>query len=244
MSEIEYKSRLYKYCSINKNSIEALTLEKNWISDPLFFNDPFEFTMPSDTRYCGETQKILMLSERELENRNIMKALTDQFGIICYSYRNDNILMWSHYANNHTGMCLAFEPILPYNNPRVGMAFGHLNKVKYDKIVPSTNFANFEIKDIIDLFCTKSEDWAYEEEVRQIFDVKSQYVEYPGVLKEIIFGCRTTESDINLITKLLSGKNIEFHFCEKQDGQYSLMIGSGMYYDTKYAFESSKTQNA
>lgn len=242
MTKIEHKSRIYKYCTINKNTIIALTKGMNWISDPSFFNDPFEFSLPSDCFFCEETETLKHITEQESINKDTIRSLGQQFGVVCYSQNNDNMLMWSHYADNHRGICLGFEPTVPFNQSHVGMVFSYLNRVQYCKMVPPYQFGGFETKEIIDVFCTKSSDWEYEEEIRQIFDKKSQYVEYPGILKEIIFGCKTPKEDIQLIASIMSGKGIEFWFSEKHDGQYSLVIGSGLHYEIKYGLETKETQ--
>lgn len=35
--------------------------------------------------------------------------LSQQIGILCLSEKPDDILMFSHYAKHHTGICLKFE---------------------------------------------------------------------------------------------------------------------------------------
>jgi hypothetical protein len=37
------------------------------------------------------------------------QKLADGLGILCLSERQDNIAMWSHYANSHRGFCLEFD---------------------------------------------------------------------------------------------------------------------------------------
>ncbi len=40
----------------------------------------------------------------------MMNAINDTIGILCFTEKNDNLLMWSHYANSHKGFVLEFYP--------------------------------------------------------------------------------------------------------------------------------------
>ena len=45
-----------------------------------------------------------------LDEDKIKNFWKDKFFIVCLASRMDSILMWSHYAKNHTGFCLQFSP--------------------------------------------------------------------------------------------------------------------------------------
>ena len=40
---------------------------------------------------------------------DVFQKIKTSILICCFSLRNDSILMWSHYAKNHTGACVEFE---------------------------------------------------------------------------------------------------------------------------------------
>jgi hypothetical protein len=125
------------------------------------------------------------------------------FRILCLSEIHDNILMWSHYAQNHTGVVLAFKPYVRDS------AFLAAEKVNYVDEVPLV-LTREEFLDVMtarkprpdtsDLFkrCVyrKSTDWAYEKEWR-IFSTKKDSTELfsdrrfqRNELVGIYFGCR------------------------------------------------------
>ncbi len=81
--------KLFKFYSVNKNSISSLVNKFAWYSSPNDFNDPFD-TALIDNDYL------------RLINFNNEK-------ILCLTESRDNFLMWSHYADCHRGFCVEFE---------------------------------------------------------------------------------------------------------------------------------------
>lgn len=68
--------------------------------------------------------------KQEEHLQRLYRMLDESFGVLSLSEIPDNILMWSHYANNHEGMCLEFDPRL---HPS---AFPRLNPVRYQDVYP------------------------------------------------------------------------------------------------------------
>ena len=144
-------------------------------------------------------------------------------------YAVKNTLMWSHYADNHSGFCVEYEfhsdDFRKDNIDECSAA--RLMKIKY--INPKKNPLNFDPapKSITTEqgFMTKSKDWEYENEVRII-----QYKPTGGTLREqyildpqtkivaIYFGYRCTQTNIEIIKKLLEGENIKYY---KMDIDYT-----------------------
>ena len=80
--------------------------------------------------------------------------------------------------------------------------------VTLDPEINLTDDANSheEIKTIV---TTKSIEWKYENEYREVFIAKNMLYEYPGELTEIIFGCRAPYEDIKMVTDIAVSKNKE-----------------------------------
>ena len=69
-----------------------------------------------------------------------------------FSKRNDNYLMWSHYANNHSGFCLVFRAIDGKIKQKSDWKKTRLSYMTPKSFSPSMTFSLpdvFEIKDII-----------------------------------------------------------------------------------------------
>lgn len=60
----------------------------------------------------------------------LLSALDTSIGVLCLSERPDDILLWSHYADNHSGLCLEFDVA---SHPQT---FPRLNPVVYQSRYP------------------------------------------------------------------------------------------------------------
>jgi len=113
-----------------------------------------------------------------------------QSGVFCMTEKKDNILMWAHYADQHTGFCLEFDT----NNPLFSRARG----VIYSKDLPKQNLVEFltaKVRKPPLYLVTKAKDWKYEEEWRLADPASGPGPqEYPAEsLAGVIFGCRMNE---------------------------------------------------
>ncbi|HQC42170.1 MAG TPA: DUF2971 domain-containing protein [Verrucomicrobiota bacterium] len=143
-----------------------------------------------------------------------IKKIFNNVGVCCFSKEYDNILMWSHYAQAHEGICLKFDRTEDSN------FFSQIVNVEYRKRV-ETDIAKYFLeyyKFSGDTISTKYSDWSYEKEVRVIktesmdFNCNNRFVKFePSALKEIIFGVKTKKSTISHYIDLCkNNKNITF----------------------------------
>lgn len=197
---------MYKYIGPNIKVIESIvrhnTIKYAKASE---FNDPFDckphFIEPSYDKLNEFSHECLFkIRNSGLFNNSLLnaKALNfnllaktrhlknevrnsiDKFGILCLSKRKDSILMWSHYAKNHRGVCVEFD---------IDSNFGEVLEVEYGKNYPLYDLIDYlkivahiesggvawneeydklsnELVDVA--FRKKFEDWKYEQEVRYI----------------------------------------------------------------------------
>lgn len=104
---------LYRYRPIDKYSLDCLEKRKIWISSAKKFNDPFEFNF-----VMKKGQNL-----NQSEYHDVISKVKD-WGVICLNahpkllidkkqddtnLHPDNLLMWSHYANSHKGMTIAYR---------------------------------------------------------------------------------------------------------------------------------------
>jgi len=76
--------------TINKNTLDAFINEYSWFSSPFSFNDPFDCALIK-----GDKMKEFFLETKK---------------ILCLAAEHDNLLMWSHYADSHKGICIEYTP--------------------------------------------------------------------------------------------------------------------------------------
>ena len=133
--------------------------------------------------------------QRALEPRRIAefeRKLQDRIyrGLGIYSLSEDpfNILLWSHYANSHMGLCLGFSGHCPFFARAIPVAY----QDEYAQVDPITGFG----EDAHILLTKKSTAWEYERE-RRIVDLDGPGLRnYPRkALRLVILGCRLPSRD-------------------------------------------------
>lgn len=136
---------------------------------------------------------------------------------LCVTEENDNLLMWAHYAKDHTGAVLELWSLPDEDN-----ALSVSQPVQYSRTPP----AFFTEDEFLDLFCglgeldmktltrrsvyTKSDHWSYEREWRVYYPLsdKPGLFEYNNLraseFKAIYFGCRAERVFVESARSLLA----------------------------------------
>jgi hypothetical protein len=225
--------RLYKFQAINRYSIANLEKSMIWCSKPDHFNDPFDTSFPiswelSDHAlleiyrdvFSNDPQKdkfdSLYLTDG-IVNQHFREdfismgdsiitdilSMIQNSGIACFSESHTNILMWSHYANSHKGMCLEFMPQLA--------GWDRIFPVVYSNHPPLFNpfsISKSPYEFVLQYLLTKAFDWQYEKEWRMIIEGGDTGLRYQTrVLSSIYLGCKISEEDKNHLISIL--KNTE-----------------------------------
>lgn len=225
---------LYKYEPFTLLAIQNLKRHSVYFGSPSSFNDPFDcaltprFRAPTDIEACAATathiaksttppevkEQLQSMNMKELKEMLLSNAksiiqeqcetINNTRGISCFSEVNDNLLMWSHYGGQHRGFCLEFNTAYEPCNK--------LRKVTYSTTIPEISVSRIMVdKDhehVLDLFCTKSSDWAYEKEWRVIHQNAGTVFTYePAALNAIYFGAKMTDQDIDMLCLILYGQN-------------------------------------
>lgn len=148
---IFFEQIFYKYQNFSINSLSGLTENYLYFASPNKLNDPFDVASLS--------------LEKQFENLEINK---ERFKTCSLSKINDNKLMWSHYAKEHTGICIGYKFLYLPN---------YIGKEKV--LYKNTNIPEKDIfKSIMDYWTIKSEDWEYEQEVRLLHYGEKEKINY------------------------------------------------------------------
>lgn len=152
-------------------------------------------------------------------------------GVLSLSETRDNILMWSHYANNHTGICLEFSKEEPHHNNENSLNEKKLTKpIEY--VEAYLSIAEMKVFDATPedmtkhLFHLKAKDWEYEQEWRTLTEGGGKTFKYPGKLTGIIFGAMADKDEIDTVI-LATSKHIEkpaFYNAVMKTDQFALEI--------------------
>lgn len=123
--------------------------------------------------------------------QKVQREEREKYGVVCFSERNDNLLMWSHYADNGKGICLAFntesDPVF---------ADDRVRKVRYSAFLPDIDAYEMSIERVIspkDVLSHKSEDWAYEREWRSFRNAEGAEKYCPTTLEAVYIGSRADD---------------------------------------------------
>jgi hypothetical protein len=142
-----------------------------------------------------------------VEASNWAEKMLAQRRIYCLTPKPDSTLMWSHYAENHRGICLEF-------GVADNMLFRLAGKVEYREKYP--RWVPCDINDtpgrVMELILTKSSDWYYEEEYRLIsvgappsssfLQLHGDFFRLPdGALRSVIIGCEADHKSIGALIK-------------------------------------------
>jgi hypothetical protein len=188
--------RLYHFLS-QKYAFEALKNKRIKVSIIDELNDPFEFLPRFSNPNREDEEKIF---------KTWKSKISKEHGIICFSKRWSNPLLWSHYAEKHKGFALGFD--IPNDV---------LIEVKYKEDRPLFKWDDLSQDDgrsespMAELTKTKFSSWNYEEEFRFgctfsncILEEGIYYENFSSklILKEVITGCNNTLNDEKLLSLL------------------------------------------
>lgn len=228
---------LFKYMSFNNNNkrivISNLITSKLYFNTFLEYNDPFELYPVYDVQednmarfkedfYKKYPRNILSGVDNEYINSvfrfsSRQKVSNSRYGITCFTRKNDNLLMWAHYADFHKGICLEFDigenddvnSFIDYREsglypiPMQGKFFAMDYVTENDR--PHFYYGGSEEGKGYAPLYKKSKDWNYEEEIRlmvrtdELYKFPRTLVYFKDKLKSIICGCNMSlESFIEL----------------------------------------------
>ena len=218
----------YHYTNYEVGIDEILINNTLQFSNPKVFNDPFDCnekllriecsqelltkTLAESTKGLSRQQRreIKRKYENPKETQEAIKKEKNKYKLACFSESNNEILMWSHYADKHLGICIGFNFPHKYDEKFILCPVKYLNELK--PIDGSTDV--FRV--ILYWLTTKSIRWEYEHEIRAITKCKTtdnyELIKFePKFIKEIIFGCNVTDKNISEGIKKIrrSGLNLD-----------------------------------
>jgi hypothetical protein len=232
----------YKYSRV-ENVYKLLESKTLWFSSPKDFNDPFDCNINLIDFTPSEMDIVKLINEKVEGNRSlrrkeiqknkqnsyrIKKQMAEQFqevfynsGVCCFSEVNDNMLMWSHYADNHKGICLKFSSTISDIATMTA-------KVKYSENFEKVKYFSGDSYSIFHLVFSKFDNWSYEKEIRAFRLFHNGKVEFEiQHLEEIIFGCKMEKKEIENIkniTQKLGYFHIKFRQAIKTNSSFKINI--------------------
>jgi hypothetical protein len=228
--------KLYKYREIDDYSLRILTHDELYYADYTHFNDPFElaFEVAILTRPDTEVDLEILQEYKQKIKANIRSCFRPNIGFLSLTERRDDVLMWSHYSQKHTGICLEFDTSsfndellkeVTYSSDLYHVQC-HLDEKEEGIIVPvdSDDY-------LIGICNTKNKAWAYEKEWREVRRNSGVQTFNPEGLTGIIFGCRTTDAQKDQVLQVLENRR------QRIGGDPSVVIYQAQMKPGKYALD-------
>ncbi|MEY4588162.1 MAG: hypothetical protein RL497_238 [Pseudomonadota bacterium] len=174
-----------------------------------------------------------------IASENLVESLGNSFGVLSLSRTKDSLLMWSHYASQHSGFVIGFDEtkIDPHQFDRSG-AKVIPSKVMYSKNIRHITFSGDSWKEMLS---QKPIEWEYEQEERFFMtdmdlsrsiglDGFSTEIVLsslnPTSILEIFIGCRAAEeTKIRIFNSVkLHALNCDIYNCSTSKEKYGLIF--------------------
>ena len=245
---------LYKFEKLNVQTLRNLKNAQIYFNTPASFNDPFDCSaldvsaMLTDDKVVETYKWHLKNNNIQVDSeinsiKDVPQKIVDQThevfeesftkqqdeilnkkGCTCFSELNDNILLWSHYADGHKGICLEFDTSSPL--------FSKARKVDYSSEFPKIDPVKFlygsheeSVEEGQKPLFTKYEYWSYEKEWRLFHKEPNKAYGYSvKTLNSIYFGLAADPADIEVVCLTLQGQSqdIKFYRAHKDKLKYAL----------------------
>lgn len=252
---MENNTIIYKYLSL-KDALRVILNKTLKFSNPREFNDPFDcykellkfdvtdkfvteqinkgiLTLDDKEKRLSNTQLFLHLEKNVYNFKNhdvntVFEEVLANIWISCFSETYKENLMWSHYGDQHKGVCIGFN----FNG--LVRTFDFIpSKVKYTLEFEKANYCGNAVEALDSLINTKFENWSYEKEIRlrtnkekaPSLNSKGIIPIHPASISTIILGsqCQVNSKFIKAKLESLGYKNIELIELSMSKRSYNLV---------------------
>lgn len=209
-------SSLYKYLPARASFFDNYLIRA---TNKLGLNDPFEVNPSIDffisfclgtkeTRFGNTPEEIrnyLLSQPRNSNWQHLGLTWYKDHGIVSLTETKDNLLMWSHYADQHRGLAVEFDITHEFFNTKYASDSnshtGKIQRVLYRKERLS------EVGDFfMEPYFHKSDEWAYEKEHRlllPLFKAEARWIS-PENLKKQMDNGKLQNVEARVLNKNLS----------------------------------------
>lgn len=254
---------LYKYLRFDDEKYVLGVINNNTIkySRPDTFNDPYDclynvavdFSDFNKETYekeyqCSMTEDEWLINKESiyelLKNHHIKQVSNARnlIGVSCFTSNPLNILMWSHYAENHTGFVVEFK--IPKGDIHPFGPKTYPLPIKYTEEFPTFTLPwninkspsqNLLTEMTEKLILTKAKEWSYENEFRSTlmhpdFPPNGLSKYDPAILSGVIIGSRTGDDEKKDLINAVADFNKKFNAdvaiynCQLEDNAYRLKL--------------------
>lgn len=191
----------------------ALSEAQRELAD-IAYNATAEYTVSK-----SEAESGLLASQIERELRRHYER-----GVCCFSTTYASPLLWSHYGDQHRGLCIGYGLDRRPKPHLRRVIYGGSRSVRTSVLTRALVHEDSNAKEELDqdVLLRKARGWGYEKEWRLIGTQGDQ--DSPLLLKEVTFGMRCPMSVIHAVTRALAGRNTPLRYYQmyEVDGRFVL----------------------
>lgn len=221
---------LYKYGSFRSEYWKNVICKAQiYLSSPIEFNDPFDCKANFD--YKRATKKgffrnelLKTLSEEKIDKfpsefvQNVTEMIRKNTFVFCFSEVWNSILMWSHYADSHSGYCVEYD-MSQVKNYLIENLYPVLYEKEYVDMTDSLVYTRSKPGLICHL--VKAKEWDYEREWR-IVENNKKPIYFKKALKAVHLGINCSPKIRGEIIQWAKENNKEVYIIEASKKRYEL----------------------
>lgn len=248
---ISYKNqhfqKLYQYTKV-KHVEDLICSNIMYLRELNELNDPFEGELPCDFRenvkvkinnkFKKNNIEIIHLNSNVKNNyneliKNRWEEIKKEMNIVCFTENNDIIPMWSHYGDNHKGICIEYDFNKNLFIKNECFPVYYVTDANNNELCEKILKNNSEKELFSQFFLRKGENWNYEKEWRLIIpkninnsNIKIFYKKDKKYLKfmkpnAVYLGYKIKKNDENYIKDLCNFNNIPIYKMNKDKSGYN-----------------------
>lgn len=170
-------------------------------------NIAYHATDPEYTASETEAEGGLLTTQIESELRRHYER-----GVCCFSTTYASPLLWSHYGDQHRGLCVGYGLDRRPKPEMHEVVYGGGRSVRTSLLIQALVHEELGAKKELDrdVLLRKARGWNYEKEHRLLGVQGDQ--ESPLLLKEVTFGLRCPMSVVYTVVKALAGRDAELRY--------------------------------
>jgi hypothetical protein len=234
-------NEMYRYRSVNDRLIESIREHILYFAKASCLNDPFDCQVNGN---AAIERAINQVTGREKDALEAIRSSGDlpllnksmkNLGICCFTMERESSVMWSHYAEEHKGVCLGYQfsdefmrdesnlvmawvPMSYKVNPltewfaQEGHSLGDPDKPRFQKALLQR------------WLTVKDPEWEYEKEWRAIC-MKPGLLHVPkDALQSVCFGLRSSSKDEKKVRTAVRnlGTNVSFYRIQRTDSDFGI----------------------
>ncbi|HHK8601441.1 TPA: DUF2971 domain-containing protein, partial [Vibrio parahaemolyticus] len=244
MDKKKINRTLFKYRECNDYSFKIFDERELWFSKPESLNDPFDCQLDFEASLRHALSKVSMSKLDKVDD--IIKEASDyvkSIGILSLSRTKRNILMWSHYAEEHKGFCIGFKESnllssietieqhdvtyqsdLPFDELLWALDAYDDAESRIENQITSESVREAFLKALV---ATKFSNWKYEYETRMVSRNSGVYKFSSDCISQVIFGFKMSEEHKDRLFTTLSHSewsHVKVYQASKSKDKYGIEL--------------------